>query len=388
MGRPKTGTLGNFHPAIVDQLRSWRKDKVHWGPKTLCVELKKCARFEGIDIPSRASIARFLKEEGYIKTKYKTRASKNDVDRIPKSVRPHQRLQIDAKGNVEVKGVGVIGFINIKDTYTNIYIGTFPAHMPSIQSSPSGSDYRLALRLSFTEHGLPEQIQTDHAGVFFDNQNVSPFPTLFHLWLIGLGLELVLSRVRKPTDQGQVERQHLTTWMQLKSEKGYTRWQHLYAYCEQRRQRLNFDIPCSTLGNKAPLEIFPNDYHSKRCYRPELENDLFDLLKVDKYLAGQSWERTVGKNGCVKIAKQSYSLKTKTKPGDKIKVKFNAFMRSFEFSNSDNLLLDHRPVKGLDKDRILGEAAIALPPGFQLQMPFESQTESRLRLYETTSVTS
>jgi transposase InsO family protein len=387
MGRPLSGTLSSFHPAIVKQLEEWRTEYEYWGPKILHVELKKCVRFEGLAIPSRSIIAQLLKENGYIKKAYVKRATTNDVDKLPKVAQAHQRWQIDGKGNEQLPGLGYFSFINVKDVYTNIVSCILPAWKSSLNGSPSAEDYKLALRLGFCEHGLPQQIQTDHAGVFYDNQNESSFPTLFHLWLIGLGVDLVYSRVRKPTDQAKVERQHQTSLWQVWRKSGYKNWQVLFELCQQRRHRLNFDIPCATLNNRSPMKAFPQQYHSGRIYRPEIEHQIFDLLKVDHYLAERSWKRKVAKNQAIKIAKQSYSL-GKAKVGQIITVKFDPFLRHFKFCNDEGDFLDSRPAKGLDEQRILGNLDITLPPNFQLQIPFEYEQEARLRLYETPLVTS
>ena len=161
MGRPNKGTLSSFHPLIGEQIKIWRTDREEWGPKTLLAELKKCKRFTNSKLPSRSVIARFLKEEGFIKKPYVYRFTDADVDKLPKAEHAHQRWQIDAKGNEMIKGVGVTCLINIKDVHTRLYTGTFPIWKPSIYNHPTGNDYRLALRLSFCEHGLPKQIQAD-----------------------------------------------------------------------------------------------------------------------------------------------------------------------------------------------------------------------------------
>ena len=160
-GGPVKGTMGFFHPAIGEQIRTWRSDREGWGPKTLLAELKKCKRFKGLPLPSRPVVARFLKEGGLIKKPPTRRATDADVDKLPKAARPRQRWQIDAKGNEQIKGVGTVCLINVKDVYTNLYTGTFPVYKPTRHDNPTGNDYRLALGLSFCEHGLPEQLQAD-----------------------------------------------------------------------------------------------------------------------------------------------------------------------------------------------------------------------------------
>ena len=373
--------MSKFDPAVGEQIRTWRSDREEWGPKTLLAELKNRKRFKGLALPSRPVVARFLKEEGFIKKPPARRATDADVDKLPKAARPHQRWQIDAKGNEQIEGTGTVCLINVKDVYTNLYTGTFPVYKPSKHDNPTGNDYRLSLRLSFCDHGMPEQLQVDHAGIFFDNQNESPFPAMFHLWLAGLGIGLVFSRFRKPADQGKVERQHRTMLSQILNKTGFRDWSRLYEECEKRRQRLNSNIPCASLNEKAPLEVFPKHYHSGRVYRPETENQLFDMKLVHRFLAQGSWTRKVSKNGTVKIAKKPYPI-PKAKIGQKIKINFDPKTRGFLFSDDDGLLLDRRSARGLEQERIMGSAPVFLPKNFQLQLPFGSLKEMELRLYE------
>lgn len=382
MGRPKKGTMSEFHIAIGEQIKTWRMEHEEWGPKTLLAELGNCKRFRSLRLPSRSVIARFLKEEGLITKPLTRRVTNEDVDKLPKVTRPHQRWQIDAKGNEQIQGVGTTCLINVKDVYTNLYTGSFPIYKPGKHDNPTGNDYRLALRLSFCEHGLPEQIQVDHAGVFFNNQHESPFPTMFHLWLIGLGIKLIFSRFRKPTDQGKVERQHRTMLSQVTSKTGFRDWNGLYERCEKRRQRMNWDIPCASLGEKAPMEVFPEQYHSQRIYRPETEGELFDMELVHKYLAQKSWTRKVSKRGTIKIAKKVYSI-SKNHVGQKVKINFESETKEFLFTDNNGLFLARHLARGLEQDRFMGNAPILLPENFQLQFPFDSQKELELRLYET-----
>jgi len=42
--------------------------------------------------------------------------------------------------------------------------------------------------------GMPKRLSLDHDTVFFDNTSPSPFPIRLHLWLLGLGIEVVFTR--------------------------------------------------------------------------------------------------------------------------------------------------------------------------------------------------
>lgn len=122
----------------------------------------------------------------------------------------HEIWQIDAQGANDIPDLGRINFINIKDCYSRVYCGSMPIQSRSHNGSPSASDYQFSLRVAFSEFGLARKIQTDHAGVFHENKGKSPFPTMFHLWLVSLGIDLIFSRKYRPTDQAYIERMHQT----------------------------------------------------------------------------------------------------------------------------------------------------------------------------------
>jgi len=70
--------------------------------------------------------------------------------------------------------------------------------------------YQRVLRWAFVRYGLPEQISLDHDSAFFDNKRPSPFPSLLHLWLIGLGVQVRFIHKRPLLEHSRIERHHQT----------------------------------------------------------------------------------------------------------------------------------------------------------------------------------
>src|SRR5436190_23975460 len=64
---------------------------------------------------------------------------------------------------------------------------------------------------------------------------------------------------------------------------------------------LNAHIPCRTLGERAPLQAYPQARHTGRFYRPEWEAELLDLEQVYAYLGKGRFFRRVAQNGSVAI---------------------------------------------------------------------------------------
>lgn len=63
--------------------------------------------------------------------------------------------------------------------------------------------YQRVLRWAFVRYGLPEHISLDH-------DSASPFPSLLHLWLIGLGVQVRFIHKRPPLEHSRIERHHQT----------------------------------------------------------------------------------------------------------------------------------------------------------------------------------
>jgi len=251
MGRPDSGVLSSFNEQISKEILSLREQNPEWGPITLLVELQENPRLNLMVLPSIRSIARFLDKKGLSKS-YQPHSSL-PVDKIFKPKKSHQLWQIDGQGNSSIDDVGPIAMLNIKDVYSKVYVASWPAEMKSMQGHPNTSDYQTCLRLGFLEFGLPKTVQTDHASVFYDNKTKSPFPTILHLWLIGLGIKQIYSRVHQPTDQGVVERSHQTIEKQvLKRTEVFQDWERLYDFCQKRRKKLNEKIPSSSTNGQPP----------------------------------------------------------------------------------------------------------------------------------------
>lgn len=96
-----------------------------------------------------------------------------------------------------------------------------------IQCFPSTEDYQQALRLAFSQWGLPDRLATDDDRVFYDETSKSPFPSRFHLWLIALGIALAFGRMGKPEDQGIMEWSHQLWDQQVPDGDQFENFAHL-----------------------------------------------------------------------------------------------------------------------------------------------------------------
>ena len=255
-------------------------------------------------LPSRAQLAVFLKANcpeavrDYRRRQYPEQA-------LPKAQRVHQRWQIDAKENVPLAEAEVATVLDMCDPVSGIFISSQATltTRPTRWRKLSLAEIQSQLRQAFEQWGLPEEIQTDRE-VVYTGSSERDFPSPFSLWLIGLGLKHVLSRSARPTDQGAVERMHRTVAAASWLDQPPLEFAQLQAGLDQTRHRFNEQFPSRSRAcqGQPPLVVHPQASHSGRPFHSALEWELFELNRVDAYLAQQVWTRTVSANGTVGLA--------------------------------------------------------------------------------------
>ncbi len=163
----------------------------------------------------------------------------------------------------------------------------------------------------------------------------------------------------------------------------YVDWLALYRVLRQRRDFLNYDLPCTSLHNLPPLVAFPQATHSGRDYRPEWERDLFDLDRVWAYLAQGHWFRKTSKDYNFSLGGQVYHL---GKPWrlTQVEITFDPDDQHVVCLNEAGDLQARCLIKGLTPDTLMGTMASFINlPVFQLALPFNWTDFQAVRLFET-----
>src|SRR5437667_10433083 len=303
MGRPATGPGSTFPMAVKEAILHLRALHPGWGPNTLLAALKTDAYWCDQPLPSRAQIARLLKQAGLTRRYQPHHDLLQPARTEPRT--PHQEWQMDAQGIMRVEGVGKVSLINLVDVTSRLKAESYP----SLETTnPALPDYQLTLRRAFLTYGLPETLTLDHGTVFYDNTTPSPFPIRLHLWLIALGMQVRFTRKRCPTDHAIIERTHQTMTAQALLGQTYPSHTALWNGLDERRQVLNHYLPSRTLAHKAPLEAYPQAIHSGRTYRLEWEEEFLSLEKVCAYLAEGRWFRSIRSNGYFSLGSFEYYI--------------------------------------------------------------------------------
>ena len=296
IGRPPTGPLGAIAPALRDAILQLRRTHPGWGADTILAELRTNPLWAEHPLPSRARVAAFFKH-AKLTRRYNRHTELPEPVPAPVGT-PHDEWELDAQGPVQVANLGKVCLVNVIDTTSRLKVESYPCIGTT---NPPLETYQLVLRRAFLTTGLPRRLSFDRGTVFFDNTTTSAFPTRLHLWLLGLGVEVGFTRVRRPTDHAQVERLHQTMTLQALLGQSWPDSIALWAGLDARRTMLNAHIPCRTLGAQAPLKAYPQAGHSGRFYRPEWEAALLDLNRVYSYLATCRFFRRLAQNGSVAL---------------------------------------------------------------------------------------
>lgn len=302
--------------------------------------------------PSVSSINRYLQSEKKAKT-YKRKKDLPSGSVNPTSA-PFDVVQLDGEGNKVIENIGALTVINLKDVHSKVYVLSFPLSLKSKFSNAKRKDYQNCIRLAFIEFGRFKKLQVDHESVFYDNVSGSPFPTPFHLWMIGLGVELCFTPKGKPQQQGSVERSHRTMHKQVFEGKIYQKWEEILEASWKRRNRLNHHIPSRMLNNQPPLKAFPEAKHSGKKYSLKGEKKLFKEQRIYEYLARcEGWFRAIRKT-TINLGGHTYYIKNKQDEKE-TKIVFNLSTGHFDFFNSNQELIGSIQPKGLSFNDLKGD---------------------------------
>jgi len=327
-----------------------RKENPGWGARSILLDLQISYACAKTLLPSEDSIRRYLKQEGFIISKEPKGNLPMTSCKSPKKV--HEQWEMDAEGAVLLKGIGYHSTINIKDGRSKKYCMSFPVQVANASTQPSMIHYQWCLRLAFMESGRPKRIQVDKDSVFIENSSRSPFPSKLHLWLLAVGVDLCFIDRPPPAKNAMVERSHQTIHNQVVKGKTYKTWRKLFNTSEQRRQLLNEQFACNTLGKKAPLQAFPQAIYSGRPYSIEQEWQLLELCKVYNFLAKGVWYRKVSSNRGIKLGTYRYYVKG-AKPGTHVTITFCKKRKELIFHDVNELLLCTTPIQGITKELLM-----------------------------------
>jgi transposase InsO family protein len=370
--------LSRYAAVVGESILALRRAHPGWGPAAIGLALHQHQaglREESVltgvklpaKLPSRASIGRYLHSWPEFR-----RGDKRPRRQQPaQPSRVHERWQIDFKLGIALADGMLVNLHTIRDEIGEACLlgrltpaGTVGGPVQRVTVTELQQSFRQAFTIWGT---LPEAIQTDNEPVFVgdtDDGLGNHFPGQFTLWLRGLGVQHITIRPGKPTDNAEVERCHQTICNYVISGQEHFTLTQLQAELDRCVQLLYTSFPshADNCHGRPPLMAHPQLLDRPRPWRPELELALFDLHKVDLFLAQQTWHRRTGKTGqlCLGGWHHYYSLGRQSAQME-VSVRFDPADRTFVFFDPATLAanpsapeLCRRPARSLSVSDITG----------------------------------
>lgn len=379
LGRPKTGPMANLDPLVCYVALRLKRHHPRWGAAYVVKKMSEHPGLKRKTLPSPTTVWRYWRSFGDRLFPQRRPAE----PKLPLAGVAHGVWQMDAKESVPVPGVGAVTFNQARDEFgrATVMHRVHPAEgseqkVVKLTSAQVQQDCRMA----FTQWGRPDIIQTDRASIFID-ADPTPFPTPLTLWWVGLGIQHRLIPPHTPKHNGSVERSHRTLNERTLVAQHFQDAPHLQQQVDTDWHELNAHCPSRARGcyGQPPLVAHPELLLSRRPYRPEWELDLFDLKRVEDFLAGQSWLRTVSQTGQVSLGGYRYGL-GKAWAGQTVSISFAPSPPQFVFTQirlatkSSQRLPELAPIhlvaQGLSVEELAGlPATLADLPIRQLMFP-------------------
>lgn len=373
-GRPALGVLSSYPDAVREQCLALKRQHPHWGPANVKLELKQQLGLQVEQLPSDSRLSALFKAA--CPEAVQTRCRHHYRERAPTGVRRvHQRWQIDGKEMVPIGEGEVATILTVREPVAGLMLAAkaFQTTTKLAWRKLTLGETQAVLRSAFTQWGLPSEVQTDHEQVY-TGSTTADFPTWFSLWLVGLGLKHVTSRSRQPTDQPHVERSHRTLGDMAWKDEHFADLPALQQALDKMCLRYNCELPvqAADCAGRPPLLAHPDACHSGRPYSQAIEWSLFDMQRVDAYLAKCHWLRHVDANGCVNVGDHSYSVGRRYK-GQTVSVSYVPELRAFHLLLADGTNLATRHALGLEQSDIIGFVPLNTQLDLPIQLPLFTQ---------------
>ena len=367
--RTKTGALSRFDLLVAKRALYWKRQHPKRGPTRILADLEKDRVLERLVLPKRTALADFFRQAcpELLQRRQRRPAAP------PTARHVHELWQVDGKEAVRLADGTIATVFEVREPVACVCLGAI-AH--AVQTAKAWRKLTLHevqtdLRQVFTEFGLPVGIQTDREKVY-GRPPTEAFPTLFTLWLVGLGIDHHFTRPGRATDQAHVEREHRTLFDWLEQPQPLANLEVLQTTLDEARYMHNYVLP-SDAGDcqgRPPMEVHPEVLHPLRPYHPAAELALFDLAHVDRFLAQFIWSYQVSKVGQFRIANHTYSV-GKAHAGQRVDVRFDHHDRHFVFREGQSgKTIKRCPAKGLDVATITGLDAPPVQPSGPIQLSF------------------
>jgi transposase InsO family protein len=358
--RHQHSLLMRFTPLVRYVILRLKLAHLHWGPRRIRYHLQQRPSLVGHPLPSATQIGRYLHQWVRFHRPAKHKHELGALGSPP--TRLHQCWQVDFKLGLALTDGSQVNLHTVHDPVGEVCIVARVTPAGPVGRKPKRvglAELQTTLRLGFCRWGtLPEEVQTDNEALFTGNPS-EHFPARFTLWLVGLGIRHHTIRPGKPTDNAAVERNHRTLNAYIVNDQKIASLAAFQQLLDQAWYELAFALPSYAHGcaGQPPVVAHPELLRQPRPYQAHLEWALFDLQRIDHFLAQFTWSRKVTASGQISLGGQHHYYSVGRAYADQLVwVRFDPADRHFVFfaDASATQAFARRPARHLTLPELIG----------------------------------
>jgi len=357
-GPPANGPLGRFDPLVKYVALRLKREHPAWGPDMLRLHMERRPSLQGLPLPKSTALWSYLHPFGSRLFARRRLPTKRPSFPPVRATLPHQCWQMDFKGDLVVSGCQcAISPLALTDEGSGAPL-TRRIHVLKAKGNHQGLTTRHVqhdLRRVFAQWGLPDAIRMDRDPLFVGSPR-QDWPGTLLLWLVGLGVQPIINRAFRPTDNAMVERSHRTWQGDVLTGRQFSDLIILQAESDQALEDRRIHLRSRHRGCQGmpPAVAYPELLAPRRAYHTGRERDLFDLERVDAYLAEWEWRRQVDVTGKISLANRNL-LVGRHYRGQVVKVHFDPQTRQFVCLSAAQKEIARLQLADVSLDHILGE---------------------------------
>ena len=324
-GPPPVGRVGDFAPQIKYVLLRLKCLHPGWGVKLLLLEAQRRPSLAGLVLPTRSTVAAYLAHFGARLGRAHRAPTRRPLLPVADATAPHQCWQIDFKGDEAVNGqhLVVVPFL-VCDAASGAPLAgiVHQVRAKGRRDQLTTRTVQADLRRVFSQWGLPDALRLDRDSIFVGSTRLE-WPGVLLLWLIGLGVQPIVNRAYRPTDNAIVERNHWTWEQHVVLGQTHPTLASVQQATDQTFADRRDNLPSQHDGctGRPFVVAFPSLATPRRCYSPSDEAGLFNTQRVCDYLAAWEWRRTVDSTGKIALANRNHLVGGSYR-GQVVKVRF------------------------------------------------------------------
>ena len=356
-GPSKVGPMGRFDPIVKYVALRLKREHPAWGPDMLRLHMSRRPSLQGVRLPKNTALWSYLHQFGARLVQPQRLSTTRPSCPVLRAAEPHQCWQMDFKGDEVVAGCHcAVAPWAVSDEASGAPLAC-RIHALKRKGNRAGLTVRHVqddLRHTFARWGLPDALRMDRDPLFVGDTRLQ-WPGTLLLWLVGLGLQPIINRAYRPTDNAMIERFHRTWKGDVLTGGQFTDLAVLQARSDQALHDRCFHLPSRHRGCRRtpPAIAYPTLTSSRRDYTPATERVLFDLKRVDAYLARWTWRRFIDISGQISLANRNHHVGYRYRE-QVVKVRFDPDTREFVCTSADGKELKRLVVPEVSQDHILG----------------------------------